>query len=121
MSPQAAIYTWWRGPLEPKKADDLATQEARCRAFAEVSGYNIALVFRDITTDSEADRPELQRLHAAIWAHAIDVVLVTTPDHLYRDFDRVARLIEEATDCDIRVEFLEAAPPHVNWVAQPSL
>lgn len=121
MVERAAIYTWFRNvPQEKKKRhwfdrgdktdhpdEDNATQEERCRDYARAMGYQIMTVYRDTSTELGADRPELMRLRAAIWAKRLDVVVVTHPNRIFTDPDRLARLASEARGLGVRLEFLE--------------
>lgn len=113
MPERAVIYAWWRGRQEPDGAEDLDAQEARCRAYAEAARYVIVGAYRDATEETGDERPELRRLRGAVWARRADVVIATTPDHVYQDIERVGRLANEAGQLGVRLEFLES--PVMTW------
>jgi len=113
MPERALIYGWWRGRHEREGAEDLAAQEARCRAYAAVARYTIVGAYRDTTEEPGDERPELRKLRGAVWARRVDVVIATAPERIYQDVERVARLVSESRELGVRLEFLES--PVMLW------
>jgi DNA invertase Pin-like site-specific DNA recombinase len=60
-------------------------QEEACRAFAKQAGYDIAGVFGDAFTGTEADRPQFTRMLAEMMGNGIKTVIVESLDRLARD------------------------------------
>jgi DNA invertase Pin-like site-specific DNA recombinase len=113
MAERAAIYAWWRGRHERDGSEDLDVQESRCRAYAEAARYTIVGTYRDTTEEPGDERPDLRRLRGAVWARRVDVVIATTPDRIFQDIERVARLANESRQLGVRLEFLES--PVLLW------
>src|SRR5436309_200487 len=53
--------------------------------FARKNGYAVQQMFRDAFTGTEADRPEFNRMVAAILANGVRTILVESLDRLARD------------------------------------
>ena len=60
-------------------------QEEMVRAFAKQAGYDIAAVYRDAYTGTEADRPQFTAMLAEMMGNGVKAVLVKSLDRLARD------------------------------------
>ena len=103
---RAVIFTRYRGPEVDAGVDEAAAQEQRCRAFAARRGYEVVDVFHDEAAEPDQPRGELQRMRAALWRGAFDVVLATRADRLYFDLDRLVRFSREAASLGVGLELV---------------
>lgn len=71
-----------RGQLDGHGFD---RQQETIRTFAKRSGYEIAGIYRDAHTGTEADRPAFTDMLAAILANGVRVIIVESLDRLARD------------------------------------
>jgi site-specific DNA recombinase len=60
-------------------------QAETVNAFARKHGYIVEQTFRDAFTGTEADRPEFNKMVAAILANGVRYILVESLDRLARD------------------------------------
>jgi site-specific DNA recombinase len=85
----------------------LATQEARCRAYAEERGYAVLALFSDVHTGAQyRERPGLSALREQVRTRSVDVVLAFAVDRLSRNQAHLAILAEEVEDHGARLEFV---------------
>jgi len=67
------------------KGHGFQRQEETIRQFAGENGYTVTETFRDAFTGTEADRPEFNRMVAAILGNGVQTILVESLDRLARD------------------------------------
>jgi len=67
------------------KGHGFERQEETILRFAAENGYALAETFRDAFTGTEADRPEFNRMVAAILGNGVRTILVESLDRLARD------------------------------------
>jgi DNA invertase Pin-like site-specific DNA recombinase len=60
-------------------------QEEMIRLFARRAGYDIAAIYQDAHTGTEADRPEFTKMLAAMMSNGVKTVIVESLDRLARD------------------------------------
>jgi DNA invertase Pin-like site-specific DNA recombinase len=60
-------------------------QEEAARAFARAAGYDIAAVYGDAFTGTEADRPQFTTMLTEMMSNGVKVVIVESLDRLARD------------------------------------
>ena len=92
------------------QADGIAQQLDRLEARARQEGWTVAAddLFRDDGfSGASLKRPGLERLRDRAAARALDVVLVTAPDRLARNYVHQVLLLEELAAAGCRVEFLD--------------
>jgi site-specific DNA recombinase len=92
------------------QADGIAQQLERLQARARQEGWTVAAddLFRDDGfSGASLKRPGLERLRDRAAARALDVVLVTAPDRLARNYVHQVLLLEELAAAGCRVEFLD--------------
>ena len=85
-------------------------QLERLRAAAGARGWDVdeALVYRDDgSSGASLSRPALDRLRDRAALAGVDVVLVTAPDRLARNYVHQMLLLEELGRRGCRVEFLD--------------
>jgi site-specific DNA recombinase len=88
----------------------IEAQLERLFSHAEAKEWTVdeQLIFRDDGySGAGANRPGLSALRAKAAGGEIDVVLVTDPDRLVRDYVWQRLLLEEFASCGCRVEFLQ--------------
>lgn len=88
----------------------IEAQLERLFSHAEANEWVVAeeLIFRDDGySGAGANRPGLAALRAKAAGGEVDVVLVTDPDRLARDYVWQRLLLEEFAGCGCRVEFLQ--------------
>ena len=87
----------------------LDTQELHCRLEAEKLGYEVdpELVGRESWTGADLDRPVLSRLRSAARAGALDAFIVYSPDRLSRDPLHLMILLNEFSECGVRLCFVQ--------------
>jgi site-specific DNA recombinase len=105
-----AVYA--RVSRQPRQADQqgIEGQLERLFSHAQANEWEIGeeLIFRDDGySGSSANRPGLSALRAKASEGAIDLVLVTAPDRLARDYVWQRLLLEEFSGYGCRIEFLE--------------
>ncbi len=64
---------------------DSSDRPKRLENFESENGYAVTETFRDAFTGTEADRPEFNRMVAAILGNGVRTILVESPDRLARD------------------------------------
>lgn len=85
----------------------LATQEARCRAYAAERGWHVAGVWSDVHTGAEwRERPGLSALREAVRRRSVDAVLAFALDRLSRKQAHVAILAEEFDAAGVALDFV---------------
>ena len=92
------------------QADGIAQQLERLGARARQEGWTVGEddLFRDDGfSGAGLKRPGLERLRDRAAAHALDVVLITAPDRLARNYVHQVLLLEELAAAGCRVEFLD--------------
>ena len=92
------------------QADGIAQQLERLQARARQEGWTVAAddLFRDDGfSGASLKRPGLERLRDRAAARALDVVLITAPDRLARNYVHQVLLLEELAATGCRVEFLD--------------
>ena len=92
------------------QADGVAQQLDRLRVHALAQGWTVSDedVFRDDGfSGASLKRPGLERLRDRAAAHTLDVVLITAPDRLARNYVHQVLLLEELAAAGCRVEFLD--------------
>lgn len=95
---RAAIYTRVSS-AEQVEGTSLATQEERCRAYAEAAGWSIAGVYSDEgVSGAKASRPALDRMLAEVRAGRVDVVVVWRLDRLGRAMRHLTALLGDLED-----------------------
>ncbi|WP_448575326.1 hypothetical protein [Thermomicrobium sp.] len=121
---RAALFLATRLPTDPKEAKrrrspetELADQETRLRELAAREHYHVTHVFSEILPEFPEQRPGLKALRTAMWLRQIDVILVPSPECLYRDPERLKAFLIEARTLGERVEFLEV-PPLYAWIVK---
>ena len=67
------------------KGHGFQRQHETISQFADENGYEVAEVFRDAFTGTEADRPEFNRMVATILGNGVQTILVESLDRLARD------------------------------------
>ena len=67
------------------KGHGFQRQHETISQFAGENGYEVAEVFRDAFTGTEADRPEFNRMVATILGNGVQTILVESLDRLARD------------------------------------
>jgi DNA invertase Pin-like site-specific DNA recombinase len=72
-------------------------------AFARSNGYTVEATFRDAFTGTEADRPEFNRMVAAILANSVRTILVESLDRLARDVMVQSLLLAKLAQHGIRL------------------
>jgi len=96
---RVALYVRVSGP-----GQDLDTQEADLRRFAESQALGPCEAFREQVTGTGAKaRPEFDRLREAVRSHALDTVLVTKLDRLGRSVRDVLAFFDECESVGARV------------------
>ena len=105
-----AVYA--RVSRQPRQADQqgIEGQLERLFSHAQANEWEIVqeLIFRDDGySGSSPNRPGLSALRAKASEGAIDLVLVTAPDRLARDYVWQRLLLEEFSGYGCRIEFLE--------------
>ncbi len=83
---RAAIYCRVSGAKQEKNSS-LDTQEAACRDYAAEKGWSVQEqhVYREVYSGAYLDRPQLDRLRAAIDRGELDLVIVWHTDRFGRD------------------------------------
>ena len=92
------------------QADGIAQQLERLQARARQEGWTVAAddLFRDDGfSGATLKRPGLEGLRDRAAARVLDVVLVTAPDRLARNYVHQVLLLEELAAAGCRVEFLD--------------
>ena len=85
---KAIIYCRVSSPAQKRKGDGLASQETRCRQYADMRGYEVAQVFGDDLTGKRHDRPGMVEMLKFLRAHrrsATHVVIIDDITRLARD------------------------------------
>jgi len=96
---RAALYVRVSGP-----GQDLDTQEAELRRYAESQAWGPCEAFREQVTGTGAKtRTEFDRLREAIRSRSIDTVLVTKLDRLGRSVRDVLGFFDECGAAGVRV------------------
>jgi site-specific DNA recombinase len=108
-TPRAVIYTRVSSQGQEDNAS-LATQEARCRTYADEHGYHVVGIFTDVHTGAQyRERSGLTALRAEVRAGAVDIVLAFALDRLSRNQAHLAVLAEEVEEHGGRLEFVTEA------------
>jgi site-specific DNA recombinase len=92
------------------QADGIAQQIDRLEERARQEGWTVAAddLFRDDGfSGASLKRPGLERLRDRAAARALDIVLITAPDRLARNYVHQVLLLEELATAGCRVEFLD--------------
>jgi site-specific DNA recombinase len=96
---RAALYVRVSGP-----GQDLDTQEADLRRYAQSQSWEPCETFREVVTGTGAKtRSEFERLRVAMAAGAVDVVLVTKLDRIARSVPDALAFFELAEARKVRV------------------
>jgi site-specific DNA recombinase len=104
---RAYIYCRVSTSAQEDEGTSLDTQEARCRAYANDRGYQVADVFRDVYTGAKyRERPALSALRERVRADEVDVMLAHALDRLSRNQAHLAIIAEEVEDHGARLEFV---------------
>ncbi|MFD1504438.1 recombinase family protein [Georgenia yuyongxinii] len=113
----------YRGEADPTTSP--ASQEARCRAYAESKGWDVVDVVRDLDVSGSdkglrLDRPGLASIRERF--HDVDVVIFAKLDRLARNVLDFNRFAEEARTHDVDLvsvaESLDLSTPGGRFVAQ---
>jgi len=112
MPVRAGIFTRTQLNEKGDVINDPAKQEAACRKHANKQGYVVTQTYRDESVNVDDERPELRRLRTSIWTRKLDVIIISSPDRLYTDTDRLARFAKEADLMNVRIEFVNDPLAH---------
>ncbi len=91
----AVIYTRVSSKAQLKKGDGLASQETRCREFANYKGYEIIKVFKDEgISGGLVDRPAMREMLGFLRKHkdSEPVIIIDDISRLARDLDAHLKL-----------------------------
>jgi site-specific DNA recombinase len=101
--PTAAIYC--RISKEDQSIYSLSTQEASCRDLAK--DYDVINTYTDDGYSSERlDRPGLDVIRDFVRSHAIDAVIVYSPDRLTRKLGHMLILVDEFERHQVKLLFV---------------
>lgn len=106
---RAAIYVRVSSTRQEDEGTSLATQEARCRAFATQHGAILEElhVYRETHSGIELwERPQLTALRSAMRQRAVDLVICFAIDRLSRDPVHLGVVLSEAEHHGVAIEFV---------------
>jgi site-specific DNA recombinase len=123
MTHQVALYARVSTPNQAQ-AQTIEQQLERLHAHVQAQAWSLAEehIFRDDgRSGSTLKRPGLDRLRDAVRLGAVDLILVTSPDRLARNYVHQMVLLEELARMGCQVEFLDrpmSQDPHDQLLLQ---
>ena len=106
--PTAAIYCRVSTEDQEKEGSSLASQRDYCRRKALDAGYEVpeSLIFSEVFSGADKDRPKLNDLRQLIRSHGIDALVCYATDRLARNPIHIAIIAEECEKRGIELIFV---------------
>jgi site-specific DNA recombinase len=112
---KALIYTRVAQTAVEHPANTLATQEAKCRSFAETNQYVVTNVFHDVGSGNSSSRPGFEAMLEFIAQNKQDkhCVLIGDPTRLARRAETLLNMRQKILEAGASIKFAERLSPQL--------
>ena len=104
----AGVYARSSAHDDNQSRSSLDSQVAACLTFARNEGFRVSgeHIWRDVGSGRRTDRPGLSAMLAAVERGDVDVLVVLSPDRLFRGVFALLRFMEEIEKAEVVVRFV---------------